>query len=206
MFACDFVYALEWANPAPIVCTISFMCNSWCKMKCIRSIVIPTASVKSLGFTRLSVKTILWTLSMFPDVIADFGVPERSASTTLDLLHSENSFFYSKKHSSNIGSKKKFIWIEESFVDSKKFSLIQTNLFLWIKDNFFESTKLSSIKSNFFFDPILKKCFFDSKKLFSQCVLLEFIYSVLLIHTKRMLSKFESVKIYWLSVKFDWFK
>ena len=54
-------------------------------------------------------------------------------------MHPENSFFQSKKHFFDIRSKKKFLLIEESFVDSKKCSLM-----------------------NFFFDRI-------SKKLFSQC-------------------------------------
>ena len=38
-----------------------------------------------------------------------------------------------------------------------------------MKEKFFEVTKLSLIQRNFFFDRISKKCFFDSKKLFSQC-------------------------------------
>ena len=47
--------------------------------------------------------------------------------------------------------------------------LIQRNIFVYIKENLLESTKLSSIQRNFFFDRISKKCFFNSKKLFSGC-------------------------------------
>ena len=74
----------------------------------------------------------------------------------------ENSFF-------DLRSKKKFLWIKESFNNSKKISLIQRNRFVYIKEKIFKSTKLSSIQRNFFFDLISKKCFFDSKKLFSGC-------------------------------------
>ena len=56
--------------------------------------------------------------------------------------------------------------MKESFVNSKKIFLIQKNRFVYIKENFFESTKLSLIQRNCFFYRILKKCFFDSKKLF----------------------------------------
>ena len=41
-----------------------------------------------------------------------------------------------------------FLWIEESFVNSKTFSLIQRNRFFYIEENFFESRKLSSIQRN----------------------------------------------------------
>ena len=44
-----------------------------------------------------------------------------------------------------------------------------TNLSLWIKENLFQLTKLSLIQRNVFFNRITKKCFFGSKKLFSQC-------------------------------------
>ena len=81
--------------------------------------------------------------------------------------HWENSFFESKKHFSDIRSKKKFLWIKESFVNSKKNSLIRWNLFIYIKEKFFEPTKLSLIQRNVFFDRISNKYFFDSKKLFS---------------------------------------
>ena len=81
-------------------------------------------------------------------------------STT--LLYWESSFFESKKHFFDIRSKKKFLRIKESYVNSKKFSLIQWNRFVYIKENFFESTKLSFIQRNFFFDH-------RSKKLFSGC-------------------------------------
>ena len=47
--------------------------------------------------------------------------------------------------------------------------MVDTNLFLWIKEHFFKLTKLSLIQRNFFFKRISKKCFNDSKKLFSQC-------------------------------------
>ena len=65
--------------------------------------------------------------------------------------------------------KETFLWVNDSFVDSKKFSLIQRNRFIYIKKNFFALTKISSIQRNVFFDRISKKCFFDSKKLISQC-------------------------------------
>ena len=39
-------------------------------------------------------------------------------------VHLENSFFESKKHFFDIWSKEKCLWIEESFVDSKKCSLM----------------------------------------------------------------------------------
>ena len=77
------------------------------------------------------------------------------------MIHPENSFFGSKKHFFDIRSKKKFLLIEESFVDSKTFSLMSTNLFLWIKEIFFELTKLSLIQRNVFFDSIPKKLFFQ---------------------------------------------
>ena len=85
----------------------------------------------------------------------------------LDWPHPEKSFFESKKHLFDIRSKKKCLWIKECCVYSKKFSLIQRNRFVYIKENAFESINLSSIQRNFFFDRISKKCFFDSKKLFS---------------------------------------
>ena len=75
-------------------------------------------------------------------------------------MQKQNSFF-------DIQTKKKFLSIEESFVDSKTFSLMLTNLFLWMKDISFELTKLSLIHRNFVLESISKKCFFDSKKLFS---------------------------------------
>ena len=65
--------------------------------------------------------------------------------------------------------KKKILWIEESFVNSKTFSLIQRNRFVYIKEHFLAWTKLSLIQRNFLFYRISKNCFFDSKKLFSQC-------------------------------------
>ena len=40
------------------------------------------------------------------------------------IIRPENSFFESKKHFFDIRSKKKFLWIEESFFDSKTFSLM----------------------------------------------------------------------------------
>ena len=57
--------------------------------------------------------------------------------------------------------------MKESFVNSKKISLIQRNRFVYIKEHFFELIKLSSFQRNFFIHLISKKCFFDSKKLFS---------------------------------------
>ena len=73
------------------------------------------------------------------------------------------------KHFFDIRSKKKSPLIKESFVNPKKCSLIQRNRFVHIKEKLFKSTKTSSIQRNIFFHPISKKCFFDSKKLFSQC-------------------------------------
>ena len=65
--------------------------------------------------------------------------------------------------------RKQFLWIKESFVNSKKISLTQRNRFVYIKENFFESIKFCLIQRNLFFDRILKKCCFDSKKMFSGC-------------------------------------
>ena len=100
----------------------------------------------------------------------------RFIKVTEEYLHWENSFFESKEHFFDIRSKKKFLWIKESFVNSKKLSLIQRNRFFHIKENFSESTKLSSVQRNFFFDHTSKKCFFDSKKLFSVCVMNSYTY------------------------------
>ena len=66
--------------------------------------------------------------------------------------------------------------IKESFVNSKKISLIERNRFVYIKENVFESTKYSLIQRSFFFDRISKKCFFDSQKLFSGCMTIRFDY------------------------------
>ena len=75
------------------------------------------------------------------------------------IVYQRKNFFW---HFFDIRSMKKFLWIKESFVNSKKFSLIQRNRFAYIKGNFFESTKLSSIQRNAFFDRV-------SQKLFSRC-------------------------------------
>ena len=50
----------------------------------------------------------------------------------------------------------------------------------FIEENFFKSTKLSSIQRNFFFDRILKKYFFHSKKLLPQCRLYQTLLQALL--------------------------
>ena len=55
----------------------------------------------------------------------------------LFLLDWKYSFFESKKNFFDIRSEKKFLWIKESFVDSKKISLVQWNRFVYIKENFF---------------------------------------------------------------------
>ena len=68
-------------------------------------------------------------------------------------VHWKHSFF-------DIRSKKEFLRIKESFVNSTKISLIQRNRFVYIKDIFFESIKLFSIQRNFFIDRISKKLFF----------------------------------------------
>ena len=111
--------------------------------------------------------------------------------------HPENNFF-------DIRSKKKFLQIEESFIDSKIFSLMYTNLFLWAKENSFELTKLSLIERDFFFDRISKKCFFDSKKLLSQC-----IYFFSSKKKKQSRNFLESKKLFFGRIamhKFCWFK
>ena len=74
--------------------------------------------------------------------------------------HPENSFFESKKHFFDIRLKKKFLWIKGSFVDSKTFCLMYTNLFLWIKENFVELTKLSLIQRR----PYTKETVFSVQK------------------------------------------
>ena len=56
--------------------------------------------------------------------------------------------------------------IHEHFLWSKEIDLFT------LKKFFFETTQLSLIQRNFFFDRISKKCFFDSKKLFSVSTLL----------------------------------
>ena len=76
------------------------------------------------------------------------------------ISHWENRFFESKKHFFDMRSRKKFLWIKESFVNSKKCSLIQRNRFVYIKEYFVQWSKLSSIQRNLFFDRISKKCFF----------------------------------------------
>ena len=55
-----------------------------------------------------------------------------------------------EKTVSLIYGQKKILWINESFVNSKKCSLIQKNRFFYIKENLFESTKRSLIQRNFF--------------------------------------------------------
>ena len=56
---------------------------------------------------------------------------------------------------------RKFCWFKKIFFNLNK-------SISWDQRNFFELTKLSLIQRNLFFDRISKKCFFDSKKLFSQ--------------------------------------
>ena len=94
----------------------------------------------------------------------------RQPSKTLSFFFFLSSFFVKTIYFSlSFALRKQFLWIKERFVDSKQFSLIQRNKFDYIKENFFESTELSSIQRNFFFDRISKKCFFNSKRLFSGC-------------------------------------
>ena len=45
------------------------------------------------------------------------------------LVHWEKSFFESKKHFFDIGSKKIFLWIKDGFFNLKKISLIQRHRF-----------------------------------------------------------------------------
>ena len=59
--------------------------NSWYKMKCTRLIGMPTVSANSRTITRLSAKTISWTLSMFSSFTADFRVPGRAPFLMLVL-------------------------------------------------------------------------------------------------------------------------
>ena len=80
------------------------------------------------------------------------------------------SFFTEKTVTWIYGQRKNFFELKKVLLIQKKISLIQRNRFLYIKENVFESTKLFSIQRNFFFDCISKKCFFDSKKLFSGCL------------------------------------
>ena len=77
----------------------------------------------------------------------------------LIFSHWENSFFESKKYFFNMRSEKIFLWIEESYVNSKKISLIQRNRFVYIKENVFESTKFFSIQRKFCFECISKEKF-----------------------------------------------
>ena len=61
-------------------------------------------------------------------------------------------------------------WTEKTVsLNQRNIFLIQRNRSVYIKENLLGSTKLSSIQRVFFFDRISKKCFFDSKKLFSGC-------------------------------------
>ena len=60
-------------------------------------------------------------------------------------------------------------YLVESILLIKKFFFNVNKSNLRIEEHFFESTKLSLIKRNFFLDRILEKCFYDSKKLSSQC-------------------------------------
>ena len=55
----------------------------------------------------------------------------------------------------------------------------------------FELTKFSFIQRNFFFDRISKKCFFDSKKLISQCLYFATAQTfIFLIQRKKTIKKF----------------
>ena len=110
----------------------------------------------------------------------------------IEEMRWENSF-------SDVWSKKQCLWIKESFVNSKKISLIQRNRFVYIKENLFESTKLFSIQRNFFFDRISKKCFHDSKKLFSGCEVKKPFFkfkSLCLFELKKFKSLWTKKKIY----------
>jgi len=54
---------------------------------------MPVASTSSRTFTRQSVKTIPWTLSMISGVAASIGCPERGGCTThVDIRPRLNSF------------------------------------------------------------------------------------------------------------------
>ena len=112
---------------------------------------------------KLALKNLVWS----PFLCFFFSLQDNLTSSSINgfltektvSLNQRNFFFY-------IRSKKKFLWIKESFVNFKKISLIQRNKYVQIKENFFESTKLSLIQTNFFFDRVSKKCFFDFMKLF----------------------------------------
>ena len=47
----------------------------------------------------------------------EFNICSAFEYILLILVHPENKFFESKKHFFDIRTKKKFLWIEESFVD-----------------------------------------------------------------------------------------
>ena len=114
-------------------------------------------------------------------------------------INPENRFFESKNNFFDIRSKKKFLWIEESFVDSKKNSLLLTNLFHCFKGINFELTKISLIQRNFFFNRKSKKCFFDLKKLFSQCNL-SWIFNCLAIQNSILFNLiFQPCFFLWMS-------
>ena len=52
------------------------------------------------------------------------------------------------------------LWIEKTFLNSKKFSLIQINRLVYINGKCFESKKIYSIQRNFFLWPYIQRnCF-----------------------------------------------
>ena len=90
---------------------------------------------KEISYIRLKKRLPIKSLKIAPPLFQPIFVKTKInffvfIVITKEVLHPENSFF-------DIRSKKKFLSIEESFVDSKKFSLIQRNFFSpYIKEKF----------------------------------------------------------------------
>ena len=101
-----------------------------------------------------------------------------------NITRFESNLLISKKKFSSIQLKKKFLWIQKRFVNSKKFFLIWRNSFVHIKEHFFKSNKVSFVKKNLFFDHIsntcilgLKEYLFHSNELFFECISNNIIHS-----------------------------
>ena len=82
----------------------------------------------------------------------------------LDIQLCDNHIIYS------IGISKYSALISEIFILTY-FNISNSALLKILLTLITQKTKLALIQRNFFFDRISKKCFFDSKKLFSQCKL-----------------------------------
>ena len=71
------------------------------------------------------------------------------------IIYTEKTVSLNQRNISfDIRPKKFFFWIKESFVNTKKFSLIQRNRFIYIKEHLFEWKKLSSIQRKCFLGVI----------------------------------------------------